>query len=422
MKKNKKYIKIFALTLFFMICLSVNANVKALTDDNGNEVKCIIQESGLNIQSNRDYCLTFDTEIKGEKYAKLCWYSSAYGKNICHYINKEYKYLFIDTSGNYRPTTNQSAFDSEYMIYIGANYYEAPSQVFKYNNYKILNDSASDYSNKSNILNVYTISLGRTQYESLNSDNILNKGYNSLGVSFQGLILKIKNGILDYSNGGITSAFLGPEIAKNDIETRILKTNLDIYEFKNKNLSWYDRNGEDYKNIELIKDNSTKPRNITYTYEKVKNNELYNIEFSVKGLKKADKIFLGNYDSDNKKYLQQFNIISNTENPNARFVFNDISKNAKIDILIKDEKDNILISESVNIDIDIFEDLKNGNINDFFNYVKNFINNKINKPIKNIMNSFQLLFNRLDADLQIGIVIIFLIMIIFGIFRFLMKG
>lgn len=418
--KNKKYIKIFALTLFFMICLSVNANVKALTDDNGNKVKCIIQESGLNIQSNRDYCLTFDTEIKGEKYAKLCWYSSAYGKNICHYINKNYKYLFIDTSENYRPTNNQSAFDSEYMIYIAAEYFEAPNQVFKYNNYKILNDSASDYSNKSNILNVYTIVLGRTQYESLNSDKILNKGYNSdLGVSFQGLILKIKNGKLDYSNEGVASGFLGPEIAKSDIETRILKTNLDIYEFKNKNLSWYERTAEDYKNIELIKDNSTKPRNITYTYEKVKNNELYDIEFSVKGLKKGDKIFLGNYDSDNEKYLQQFNIVSNTENPNARFVFNDISKNARIDILIKDEKDNILISESVNIEIDIFEDLKNGNINDFFNYVKNFINNKINKPIKNIMNSFQLLFNRLDADLQIGIVIIFLIIVLFTLFRFL---
>ena len=420
MKKNNKYIKIFALMFFILINISSIANVNALTDDNGNEVKCIIQESGLNIQSNRDYCLTFDTEIKGEKYAKLCWYSSAYGKNICHYINKEYKYLFIDTSGNYRPTTNQSAFDSEYMIYIGANYYEAPSQVFKYNNYKILNDSASDYSNKSNILNVYTIILGRTQYESLNSDKILNKGYNSeLGVSFQGLILKIKNGILDYSIGGITSGFLGPEISKNDIETRILKTNLDIYEFTNKNLNWYDKTSEDYKNIELIKDNSTKPRNITYTYEKVKNNELYNIEFSVKGLKQGDKIFLGNYDSDNEKYLQQFNIISNTENPSARFVFNDISKNAKIDILIKDEKDNILISESVNIDIDIFEDLKNGNINDFFNYVKNFINNKINKPIKNIMNSFQLLFNSLDADIQIGIVIIFLIVVLFTLFRFL---
>lgn len=419
MKKNNKYIKIFALTLFFMICLSFNANVKALTDDDGNEVKCIIQESGLNIQSNRDYCLTFDTELKGEKYAKLCWYSSAFGKNICHYINKEYKYLFIDTSGNYRPTTNQSAFDSEYMIYIGANYYESPSQVFKYNNYKILNDSASDYSNKSNILNVYTISLGRTQYESLNSDNILNKGYNSLGVSFEGLILKIKNGILEYSAEGITSAFLGPEIAKNDIETRILKTNLDIYEFKNKNLSWYDRNGEDYKNIELIKDNSTKPRNITYTYEKVKNNELYDLEFSVKGLKKGDKIFLGNYDSDNEKYLQQFNIVSNTENPNARFVFNDISKNAKIDILIKDEKDNILISESVNIDIDIFEDLKKGNLSDFFTYVNNFINNKINKPIKNIMKSFQLLFDNLDSNIQIAIVVIFLIVILFTLFKFI---
>ena len=39
MKKNNKYIKIFALTLFFMISISFNANVKALTDDNGNEIK-----------------------------------------------------------------------------------------------------------------------------------------------------------------------------------------------------------------------------------------------------------------------------------------------------------------------------------------------------------------------------------------------
>ena len=178
----------------------------------------------------------------------------------------------------------------------------------------------------------------------------------------------------------------------------------------------YDTNGN------IVQEPTEVKRDITYEYKKVKNNDFYDIEFYVKGLKKGDKIFLGNYDPNNKKYLQQFNIISNTENPNARFVFNDISKNARIDILIKDEKDNILKSESINIDIDIFEDLKNGNINDFFTYVNNFINNKINKPIKNIMNSFQLLFNRLDVDLQIGIVIIFLIMIIFGIFRFLMKG
>ena len=174
--KNKRFI--FALTFFILINISFIVNVNALTDDNGNEIKCIIQESGLNIQSDRDFCLTFDTEIKGEKYAKLCWYSSAYGKNICNYIGKDYKYLFIDTSGNYRPTTNQNAYDSKYMIYILANYYESPSQIFKYDNFKILNNYASDYSNRNNLLNVYTITLGRTQYESLNSNNIIDDGYN----------------------------------------------------------------------------------------------------------------------------------------------------------------------------------------------------------------------------------------------------
>ena len=64
MKNKKKYIKIFALTLFLMISISMNANVKALTDDNGNEVKCILENTGLEKIANRDFCLTFNREIK----------------------------------------------------------------------------------------------------------------------------------------------------------------------------------------------------------------------------------------------------------------------------------------------------------------------------------------------------------------------
>lgn len=413
--KNKRFI--FALTFFILINISFIVNVNALTNDNGNEIKCIIQESGLNIQSDRDFCLTFDTEIKGEKYAKLCWYSSAYGKNICHYVNKDYKYLFLDTSGNYRPTTNQSYYDSEYMIYIGATYYDAPNQVFKYNNYKILNDTASDYSNKSNILNVYTIRLGRTQYESLNSDKILNKGYNSeLGVSFQGLILKIKNGILDYSNEGITSAFLGPQIAKSDIETRILKTNLDIYEFTNKNLSWYDRTAEDYKNIELIKDNSKKP--IVEEIEIVKGEIGKNIKFKYNNLKENYLIDIKRKDVETKKNLEWK---TNPIRPNITFStieFENLTDSYIFERTIYDENKNIIFQKEEIISFGgLFDDInENSGVSDYFGFIKIFLK-KASAIISPIFAIFNYFFNNIDPFMQLGIFCSFIILIIYFIMR-----
>ena len=413
--KNKRFI--FALTFFILINISLIANVNALTDDNGNEIKCIIQESGLNIQSDRDFCLTFDTEIKGEKYAKLCWYSSAYGKNICHYVNKDYKYLFLDTSGNYRPTTNQSAYDSEYMIYVGANYYEAPGQVFKYDNFKILNNHTNDYSNKKNLLNVYTITSGRTQYENLNSDNILNKGYNSeLGVSFQGLILKIKNGILDYSNGGVSSYFLGPEISKNDIEKRILKTNLDIYEFTNKNLNWYDKTSEDYKNIELIKDNNTKP--IEEQIEIVKGEIGKNIKFKYNNLKENYLIDIKRKDVETKKNLEWK---TNPIRPNITFStieFENLTDSYIFERTVYDENKNIIFQKEEIITFGgLFDDInENSGVSDYFGFIKIFLKkaSAIISPIFEIINYF---FNNIDPFMQLGIFSSFIILIIYFVLR-----
>lgn len=395
MKKNNKYIKIFALTLFFMISISFNANVKALTDDNGNEIKCILENTGFEDIANRDYCLTFDTDIKGIKYAILEHTDGS--DNYKNYYLTDFKKVILDIS--------ESNIGYKYMIFIIPKYNYNGRRTDMFGNLKIT-------SNANNLLQYQIFykdngSNGNQVGEEIKPNEEFKYAYYLPNINKTNTFLVNESGewirYTEQINNNINSDY---KLTFKINRDKLLYTDYEIY----------DTNGN------IIQEPTEQKRNITYTYEKVKNSELYDIEFSVKGLKKGDKIFLGNYDSDNEKYLQQFNIISNTENPNARFVFNDISKNAKIDILIKDEKDNILISESVNIDIDIFEDLKNGNIDDFFTYVKNFINNKINKPIKNIMNSFQLLFNRLDVDLQIGIVIIFLIMIIFGIFRFLMKG
>ena len=389
--KNKKNIKIFALIFLFMICLFINVNVKALTDDNGNEIKCILENTGLENIANRDFCLTFNTEIKGIKYALI---ENGTSKN---YYLTDFKKVILDIS--------DKNIGYKYMIFIISKYNYEENWTRLVGNLKITNSQNNNL-----------------QYQLFYKDN-QNNG-NQVGEDIQpGQDFRYAYYLPNYT---LANTFLINQNGEWIKYTEQIDNNINsdyklTFKINRDKLLYtdyaiYDTNGN------IVQEPTEQKRNITYTYKKVKNNELYDIEFSVKGLKKGDKIFLGNYDSDNEKYLQQFNIISNTENPNARFVFNDISKNTKIDILIKDEKDNILISESVNIDIDIFEDLKNGNINDFFTYVNNFINNKINKPIKNIMNSFQLLFNRLDVDLQIGIVIIFLIMIIFGIFRFLMKG
>lgn len=413
--KNKRFI--FALTFFILINISFIVNVNALTDDNGNEIKCIIQESGLNIQSDRDFCLTFDTEIKGEKYAKLCWYSSAYGKNICNYIGKDYKYLFIDTSGNYRPTTNQNAYDSEYMIYITANYYESPSQIFKYDNFKILNNYASDYSNRNNLLNVYTITLGRTQYESINSNNIIDNGYNfHIGVGYQGLILKIKNNVLSFSNEGVNSEFLGPAISMNDIDERLLTTNLDIYEFTNKNLNWYDKNMNDYNQIELIKDNSKKP--IVEEVEIVKGEIGKNIKFKYNNLKENYLIDIKRKDVETKKNLEWK---TNPIRPNITFStieFENLTDSYIFERTIYDENKNIIFQKEEIISFGgLFDDInENSGVSDYFGFIKIFLK-KASAIISPIFAIFNYFFNNIDPFMQLGIFCSFIILIIYFIMR-----
>lgn len=416
MKKNNKYIKIFALTLFFMICLSVNANVKAETnyfDDNGVMYRLIFDDTNLKNFVQRDFTLYYNVKDKqNQDIANITQttQSGTYTYSLGFAKNKDLKILIYETSENWQKTHNEKYIVNVLPDYVSGNYNSIDASI--YENVKAIKGSTYPYYffKGDRYYKDREFGIDNLNFNKNDSNVKIISGTNlsNLTGSSNLIIIVNKDGTINRQNDiWNKDSNLENEI-NNNARYNLIYSSVDIYDSTGTTII---KPKEDFEE-----------RNITYSYQKVKNNELYDIEFSLKGLKKGDKIFLGNYDSDNEKYLQQFNIISNTENPNARFIFNDISKNARIDILIKDEKDNILKSESININIDIFEDLKNGNINDFFNYVKNFINNKINKPIKNIMNSFQLLFNRLDAELQIGIVIIFLIMIIFGVFRFLMKG
>lgn len=412
--KNKRFI--FALTFFILINISSIANVNALTDDNGNEIKCIIQESGLNIQSDRDYCLTFDTNINNEKYAKLSYYSSAYGKNINMYINYDYKFLVLDTSGNYRPTTNQPVYDADYYIYIPYVWYESPRQIFKYDNYKIINNKTNDYSNKDNLLNVYSTSNGRTQYISLGGEIRNNSDYNAKdGVTYDGLILKIKNNILSYSISN-DSSFIKPFISKNDLDTRILKTNLDIYEFKNKNLTWYDLNGSSYDNIELIKDNSTKP--IEEQIEIVKGEIGKNIKFQYNNLKENYLVDIKRKDVETKKNLEWK---TNPIRPNITFStieFENLTDSYIFERTIYDENKNIIFQKEEIISFGgLFDDInENSGVSDYFGFIKIFLK-KASAIISPIFAIFNYFFNNVDPFMQLGIFSSFIILIIYFVLR-----
>lgn len=413
MKKNNKYIKIFALILFCTISLSVNANVKAETnyyDENNVMYRLIFDDTQLKDFVKSDFALYYnEKDLQNEDIAKLTatsksgtyTYANGFAKN------KDLKIIIFETSEAWQQNNNQKYIVYVLPDYVSGNYNSVDARI----NENVIVKKGDTYK--------YFWFDGDRYYKDREF------GLDKLNFNKNDSNVKMKSGIgLNGINGNTELLIIvnkdGTIRRWNDLDAYDNNLYLEIRDNARYNLIYSSLDVYNQQGTEIVKPKEDfETRNITYTYEKIKNNEIYDIEFYVKGLKKGDKIFLGNYDPDNEKYLQQFNIISNTENPNARFIFNDISKNARIDILIKDEKDNILISESVNIDIDIFEDLKNGNINDFFTYVKNFINNKINKPIKNIMNSFQLLFNNLDSNLQISIVVIFLIVILFTLFRFL---
>ena len=90
--KNKRFI--FALTFFILINISLIANVNALTDDNGNEIKCILKETGLTNLAETDYCLTFNQEKNGKKYAMYSYTEGS--RNYEAYYETNFKKIVLD--------------------------------------------------------------------------------------------------------------------------------------------------------------------------------------------------------------------------------------------------------------------------------------------------------------------------------------
>ena len=317
MKKNNKYIKIFALTLFFMICLSVNANVKAETnyyDENNVMYRLIFDDTNLKNFVQRDFTLYYnEKDMQNQDIAKLTSQSGSYNYSIGFAKEKELNILIYETSEKWQQNRNE-----KYIAIILPDYYAGTgTSATIHENIKAVKNNDIGYLFKGDR---YIKFISNIDYLNFNKNEYARAILNNYLADYGGDVILI---IAVDKEGNITR------------KTNLYNNDKDLYnEIGNATSNLI------YSSVDIYNDEGTEivipkeeyeQRNITYTYDKVKNNELYDIEFSVKGLKKGDKIFLGNYDSDNEKYLQQFNIISNTENPNARFVFHHIPKNAKND-------------------------------------------------------------------------------------------
>ena len=128
MKNKKKYIKICALTILFMITISVNAEVKAETnyfDNNGVMYRLIFDDTPLKNFVKRDFALYYDKkDLQNEDIAELTatsksgtyTYSNGFAKN------KNLKMVIFETSESWQQNNNSKYIAIVIPDYIAGNY------------------------------------------------------------------------------------------------------------------------------------------------------------------------------------------------------------------------------------------------------------------------------------------------------------
>lgn len=386
--KNKRFI--FALTILLMISISVNAEVKALTDDNGNEIKCVLENTGLESIANRDFCLTFNTEIKGIKYALL--EQTSYNKSTINYyltnfkkvilnieeLNLGYKYMiFIIPKYNYRDGWTSVVGDLKivsntkdllsYNLFYKDNHNGnevgediKPGQEFKYA-YYLPNKTLSNTLLINN--NGEWVRLTEQLYDNINSDNKLLFKVNKNKILYTDYVVKDTNG--------------------NVIQepTEIIKP-ID-------------------EQIEIVKGEIGK--NIKFQYNNLKENYLIDIKRK---------------DVETKKNLEWK---TNPIRPNITFStieFEDLTDSYIFERTVYDENKNIIFQKEEIITFGgLFDDInENSGVSDYFGFIKIFLK-KASAIISPIFAIFNYFFNNIDPFMQLGMFCSFIILIIYFIMR-----
>lgn len=386
--KNKRFI--FALTFFILINILFIVNVNALTDDNGNEIKCILENTGLENIANRDFCLTFNTEIKGNKYALL--EQLAYNKNSINYYLTDFKKVILDIT--------DFNLGYKYMIFIIPKYNYSDGWTSIVGDLKIM-------SNANDLLS----------YSLFYKDN---HNGNEVGEEIQ----PGKEFVYAYPlpNKTLSNTLL---INNNGEWVRLTEQLYDNINSDNKLLFKVNKNKilyTDYvvkdTNGNVIQEPTEIKKPIEEQIEIVKGEIGKNIKFQYNNLKENYLIDIKRKDVETKKNLEWK---TNPIRPNITFStieFENLTDSYIFERTIYDENKNIIFQKEEIISFGgLFDELnESSGVSDYFGFIKIFLK-KASAIISPIFAIFNYFFNNIDPFMQLGIFCSFIILIIYFIMR-----
>ena len=386
--KNKRFI--FALTFFILINISLIANVKALTDDNGNEIKCILQETGLTNLAETDYCLTFNQEKNGKKYAMYSYTEGS--RNYEAYYETNFKKIVLDI--------REYNLGYDYIITIPNRYIWSGSQT----NYNLIEDLK--ILSENNILKPIIVDAKYVKYNGVGLGLENFSGSTSSYLITKNTSFLIKDGIIQkMNNESNLKEILWYSRPKNIKIENIIYSDFDIY---NSTGTTIIKPKEDFEVKKPIEEE----------IEIVKGEVGKNIKFKYNNLKENYLIDIKRKDVETKKNLEWK---SNPIRPNITFStieFEDLTDSYIFERTVYDENKNIIFQKEEIISFGgIFDDLnEDSGVSDYFGFIKIFLK-KASAIISPIFAIFNYFFNNIDPFMQLGIFCSFIILIIYFIMR-----
>lgn len=386
--KNKRFI--FALSFFILINVSFVANVRALTDDNGNEIKCILQETGLTNLAETDYCLTFNQEKNGKKYAMYSYTEGS--RNYEAYYETNFKKIVLDI--------REYNLGYDYIITIPNRYIWSGSQT----DYNLIEDLK--ILSENNILKPIIVDAKYVKYNGVGLGLENFSGSTSSYLITKNTSFLIKDGIIQkMNNESNLKEILWYSRPKNIKIENIIYSDFDIY----------DSTGT---TIVKPKEDFEVKKPIEEEIEIVKGEIGKNIKFKYNNLKENYLIDIKRKDVETKKNLEWK---TNPIRPNITFStieFEDLTDSYIFERTIYDENKNIIFQKEEIISFGgLFDDInENSGVSDYFGFIKIFLKkaSTIISPFFEIINYF---FNNIDPFMQLGIFSSFIILIIYFVLR-----
>lgn len=381
MKKKKKYIKIFALTILLMISISLNAEVKAETnyfDDNGVMYRLIFDDTQLKNFVQRDFALYYnEKDMQNEDIAKLTSENNTNRYSLGFAKNKELKMVIYQTSEEWQQNNNE-----KYIVSVIPDYSAGSQNTI----YPTINDNVIIKKNKEDG-NYYFLGTSWIWFRGFNL-NYLNFNKNMDGVnSFREttitnltgngdlVIIVNKDGTIErYTDIENNNNNLYQEI-KTSAKYNIIYSSIDIYDFET---------GQIVRPKDEIRKDIIVKKEI-----KVNQDESNNIDFKIFNLKKDDKIKIikkdknGNYTESD--IIERTITIDLNENQSYLVKDENIKQNKIYDIKIYDNKSEIIYNEEYihRMKNYVLED-KTEERSKLINLEDYKINNKVANLIKNI--------------------------------------